>query len=78
MTCISQENAGPAAARQCGEDALYAHQMGQARRELWEACKYRPGRLSNWVYFAASFMPRILLKATRALKRGCRAPRYVR
>ena len=59
-------------ARISGFDALHDGRMSQARRELWEACKYRPGRLSNWAYLAASFMPRILLKAARALKR-CRA-----
>ena len=60
------------AARESGYDAFHAGRMKQARRELWEACKYRRWRLSNWAYLASSFLPKPCLRLLRWLKRGCR------
>jgi glycosyltransferase involved in cell wall biosynthesis len=62
-------------ARQTGEDALLTGRSAQARRELWEACKYRPLSGSNWCYFAVSLMPKLLLDAARRLKRYLRGSR---
>jgi glycosyltransferase involved in cell wall biosynthesis len=56
-------------ARTCGADALYSRRMGQARRELWEACRYAPRRLSNWALLAAALLPRPVLDAVRRLRR---------
>ncbi|MFW6107938.1 MAG: hypothetical protein ACOC70_01935, partial [bacterium] len=60
------------AARRSGFDALYAGRMAQARRELWQACRYRPGRPSNWLYLAAALVPKPILGALRAVKRRLR------
>jgi glycosyltransferase involved in cell wall biosynthesis len=61
-------------ARGCGYDSLYAGRSRQARHELWEACKYRPGRLSNWIYLAAACLPGGFYRLLRAVKRRCRVP----
>ncbi len=57
-------------ARESGYDALFVGRMKQARRELWQACKYRPARLSNWVYLAAALLPGSVLRLLRKLKRA--------
>ena len=56
-------------ARQSGHDAFHAGRTAQARRELWQACKYRPARLSNWIYLLAALLPKRLVGALRRLKR---------
>jgi len=56
-------------ARIGGFDALHDGRMSQARRELWEACKYRPWRPGNWAYLAASLLPGAVLRALRGIKR---------
>lgn len=65
-------------ARQSGYEAFDAGRMSQARRELWEACRYRPARLSNWAYLVAAFVPKMLLRALRGLKAWCRGHRAAR
>lgn len=62
-----------ARARESGFDALHAGRAAQARRELWQACHYRPRRISNWVWFALSLVPAPLLRTLRRLKRCCRS-----
>ncbi|MFO7899046.1 MAG: glycosyltransferase family A protein [Planctomycetota bacterium] len=59
-------------ARRSGFDALYAGRTAQARRELWQACRYRPGRLSNWLYLAAALVPKPVMGTLRAVKRRLR------
>jgi hypothetical protein len=44
--------------------------MGQARRELWQACRYRPWRLSNWLRLALAMLPRPMLDGLRRIRRG--------
>ena len=65
-------------ARGSGHDALNAGRVAQARRELWQACRYRPGRLSNWLYLAAALLPRPLTNALRRLKHFCIGRRRMR
>jgi glycosyltransferase involved in cell wall biosynthesis len=56
-------------AREQGYDAFYWGHMQRARRDLWQACKYAPTRLSNWGYLAASCLPSLALRMIRRLKR---------
>ena len=56
-------------ARISGFDALHDGRMSQARRELWEACKYRPWRPGGWAHLAASLLPGAILRALRRIKR---------
>jgi glycosyltransferase involved in cell wall biosynthesis len=55
-------------ARTSGDDALHAGRMGQARRELWQACRYRPWRLSNWLRLALAMLPRPMLDGLRRIR----------
>jgi glycosyltransferase involved in cell wall biosynthesis len=62
------------AARRSGCDALHAGRLRQARQELREASRYRPGRLLNWAYLAAAHLPKPVVSALRRLKRSCARP----
>jgi hypothetical protein len=55
--------------RETGFDSLYQGQMRHARRALWQACRYRPTRLSNWLLLLAALLPGCALRAIRSLKR---------
>jgi glycosyltransferase involved in cell wall biosynthesis len=54
--------------RESGTDALYDGRTGQARCELWQACRYHPGTLSNWLLLGAALLPPPLFRGLRTIK----------
>lgn len=57
-------------ARSSATDAFYDRRMKQARREFWEASKYRPEVITNWLWLAATLIPVPLLNGMRKLRHG--------